>query len=125
MGRNTACWAQYGGGGWNRGQTSAGNPRAAPCTGGALGDRALPPVGTFLLRRGATHPPGENWCDAPPCGMGADTPVGSAELRFDEGFAFVAEFEGEEVAALVEGAEEELVPFPQLLRQELALRQPN
>ena len=49
----------------------------------------------------------------------------STELRLDEGFAFVAELEGEEVAALVEGAEEELVPFPQLLRQELALRQPH
>ena len=41
----------------------------------------------------------------------------STELRLDEGFAFVAELEGEEVAALVEGAEEELVPFPQLLRK--------
>ena len=59
------------------------------------------------------------------CGMWADTPGGSAELGLDEGFALVAELEGEEVAALVEGAEEELVPFPQLLRQELALRQPN
>ena len=49
----------------------------------------------------------------------------SAELGLDEGFALVAELEGEEVAALVEGAEEELVPFPQLLRQELALRKPH
>ena len=57
--------------------------------------------------------------------MWADTPYGSTELRLDEGFALVAELEGEEVAALVEGAEEELVPFPQLLRQELALRKPH
>ena len=39
----------------------------------------------------------------------------SAELGFDEGFAFVAELEGEEVAALVKGAEEELVPFPSFI----------
>ena len=70
-------------------------------------------------------PPGENWCDAPPCGMWADTPNGSVELGLDEGFALVAELEGEEVAALVEGAEEDFVPFPQFLRQELALRKPN
>ena len=49
----------------------------------------------------------------------------SAELRLDEDFALVTELEREEVAALVEGAEEELVPFPQLLGQELALRQPH
>ena len=57
--------------------------------------------------------------------MGADTPGRSAELGLDEGFALVAELEGEEVAALVEGAKEEFVSFPQLLRQELALRQPH
>ena len=41
----------------------------------------------------------------------------SAELRLDEDFALVAELEGEEVAALVEGAKEDFVPFPQLLRK--------
>ena len=49
----------------------------------------------------------------------------SAELGFDEGFAFVAELEGEEVAALVKGAEEELVPFPHLLREQFGLGQPH
>ena len=39
----------------------------------------------------------------------------SAELGFDEGFALVAELEGEEVAALVKGAEDELVPFPSFI----------
>ena len=48
MGRKTAFWAEYGGGGWNRGQTCAGNPRAARCTGGAAGVRALPAVGCRL-----------------------------------------------------------------------------
>ena len=108
MGRKTAFWAEYGGGGWNGGQTCARNARAARCTGGAAGVRALPAVGTFLLRRGATHPP---------CGMWADTPDGSAEPGLDECFALVAELEGEEVAALVEGAKEDFVPFPQLLRK--------
>ena len=49
----------------------------------------------------------------------------SAEPGLDEGFALVAELEGEEVAALVEGAEKKFVPFPQLLGQELAFRQPH
>ena len=49
----------------------------------------------------------------------------SAELGFDERFALVAELEGEEVVALVKRAEKEPVPFPQLLRQQFALRQPN
>jgi hypothetical protein len=40
--------AEYGGGGRNGGQTSAGNPRAAHCTGGAAGVRALPAVGCRL-----------------------------------------------------------------------------
>ena len=49
----------------------------------------------------------------------------STELRFDEGFALVAELEGEEVAALVEGLEEEFVPFPHLLREQFGLGQPH
>ena len=52
-----------------------------------------------------------------PLRHGADTPVGSAEPGLDEGFAFVAELEGEEVAALVEGAKEDFVPFTQFLRR--------
>ena len=48
--------------------------------GGASGVRALPAVGIFLLRRGATHPPGENWCDAPPAAWGPTLPLGQPNL---------------------------------------------
>ena len=111
-------WAGYGGGRRNGGPNQRGEP-----AGRALyrrRGRSPRPTGgwDFLVASRSDAPPhGENWCDAPPCGMGADTPDGSAELGLDEGFAFVAELEGEEVAALVEGAKEEFVPFPQLLRK--------
>ena len=79
----------------------------------------------FLVASRSDAPPWRELVRRPPCGMGADTPVGSAEPGLDECFALVAELECEEVAALVEGAKEEFVPFPQLLRQELALRKPH
>ena len=49
IGRKTAFWAEYGGRGRNGGQTSAGNVRAARCTGGAAGVRAPPAVGCRRL----------------------------------------------------------------------------